>query len=367
MKPPIEIEFIDKVYPNLYKELYTNGCKLPKYESIAKYLGQIRQLLEQEESDLFSYFDAKYIIKPENISVEYCKNLELRYEQIGFKKEERTREAIWLGIIKDQEYSLHIWLKFMKEKIDQYPIWFLYWVLQGVLRVGSFNIGKQSYSKRTPKTIVPFLECYPQAIALLYETMHKVLIEKQTISDPVLEKFINNGNFEKSYQWVWNLAKEQEQYTKNGIWIDYPQYCKPEPLVQSLEFQGTNWCTAITPYTTSKEHMWQGNFSVYYTYDEEKKATNPKLAIRSENDRIIEIRGTRPYQNVDLDLLETLEAKVNQFHGIGDAKETISYLYQIREILSLTDGSLSKDRPETNSSYFGFAPDPILRKIKDRV
>jgi hypothetical protein len=68
----------------------------------------------------------------------------------------------------------------------------------------------------------------------------------------------------------------------------------------------TGWCTA----TGSAPYQLQaGDFYVFYSTNRKGEDKVPRIAIRMEGDRVAEIRGIDAQQELEQDLVETMEEK----------------------------------------------------------
>ncbi|HAU65745.1 MAG: hypothetical protein UT30_C0007G0026 [Candidatus Uhrbacteria bacterium GW2011_GWF2_39_13] len=122
-------------------------------------------------------------------------------------------------------------------------------------------------------------------------------------------------DFSKLYVWAIEqsqpVSREILRNTK-GEWVPYEQNSDYMNLVHSLEGHHTDWCTAKEG--TARLHIGLGDFYVFYSQDEEKKYTIPRVAIRMHGSgNISEVRGIGDEQNLDPYIIETLEKKLKDF------------------------------------------------------
>ena len=60
-------------------------------------------------------------------------------------------------------------------------------------------------------------------------------------------------------------------------------------------------------------HIEGGDFYVYYTKDEKSEYTNPRIAIRTENGKLAEVRGIAENQNLESNMEKVVEEKLKEF------------------------------------------------------
>ena len=276
------------------------------------------------------YYD-KYVIKKENISENYIKYLDkIQFNQYGVHispYQERIQKEL---IIENQKKSLDEWLDyFMSEDAKFYPTWAKYWAFQGMLTIGNFDTNKGIYNKRSKTTVAPFPELDREILSKSIDLVIKE-VNKEEIEDKDLEQLVKNGNFFKLYTVQLKDKRESNfgEETK-GEWIKYEQGDNYQKLHQSLQGKNTGWCTAGEE--TCRNQVKNGDFYVYYTYDEKGKATNPRLAIRMDGkNRIGEIRGVAKDQNIEPHFEDILSKKLK---GFPDAE---SYQKRVKDTQMLT-------------------------------
>ena len=141
------------------------------------------------------------------------------------------------------------------------------------------------------------------------------------------------------------------------------------PLVESLQGHGTGWCTAGE--STAQTQLSNGDFYVYYSYDENGQPKIPRAAIRMEGDSIGEVRGIGPDQNLDPYISEVVKSKMSEFpDGASYEKKSVD-MKKLTEIDNKTkeDEPLTKDDLiflyEINAPIegFGYQRDPRIEEI----
>ena len=100
-------------------------------------------------------------------------------------------------------------------------------------------------------------------------------------------------------------------HNTRGQWVKYDQGSEPTVLVQSIERHKTGWCTAGEE--VARSQLSRGDFYVYYSEDETGVNAIPRAAIRMEDDKIAEVRGIAPDQNLDPHIAPVVQEKMRKF------------------------------------------------------
>ncbi|NQV88579.1 MAG: hypothetical protein HQ402_03455 [Parcubacteria group bacterium] len=187
---------------------------------------------------------------------------------------------------------------------------------------------KAVFKKRNKETVASFPPLNARALAMTVSALTEQLkrdgvnIENTSVKldDEEFHKLISSENFSKIYaQFLIELPEYSTEGLKEirGKWVKYEKNSDPAPLVKSLEGYPLEWCTANPD--TAKSHLAGGDFYVYYSLDNDKKPTIPRLAIRMKDEEIAEDpRGIAPNQNLDPYIAPVLEEKLKGFGGQGE-------------------------------------------------
>ena len=381
----------EKFLLKLYKELYNkqsvkhSSTKSDnKYEVVKKYIERLERVHEKainHKSDngiklLKSFYYDKYVIKKEDIPESYINYLDkVQFDQYGIHMNEYQKEEQKDLIIEDQKKSLDEWINyFTSEDTKFYPTWAKYWAFQGMLTIGNYDTNKGIYNKRSKTTVAPFPELDREVLSKSIDLVIKE-VNKEELNDKDLEQLVKNGNFFKLY--TVQLKDKRNQTFGNatkGEWIKYEQGNNYQELYKSLQGKNTGWCTAGE--STCKYQLEGGDFYVYYTYDEEGKATIPRLAIRMDGKNTIgEIRGVAKDQNIEPHFEDILAKKLENFKDADRYKKRIkdtkmlTYVYtKYKNNKPLTKEDL-KFIYETDNEIetMGCTIDPRLHEMKKEV
>ena len=363
------LDMIVKLYENKLKlgSDIMQGSKREKVSSYLDVLESARQkVIKSKDKELEillkSFYYDLYVIKEDKIQI---KNDALTTEQKIMKKNE---------LINDQIYSLDKWLDYFlwSEDANNYAAWQVFWVLEGLQKLGRYDDDSKKYLKRDDTTIYPFPEINKEAVFNTVNLMEDYLKTKN--GDVTIKAALGQGNFKILYEYsLEQLRLKQENNISNeGIWVKYKQGTDYVRLFKSLQDTKTGWCTAIRE-SFAKDHLSSGDFYVFYTKDKNEKYSIPRIAIRMDgNSRIVEIKGVDRNQNIDADVLDKLKEKLFEFSEGNKYFELIDDLEKLTVIYNKNENSEELTTDELKFIYeldkkigfFGWKQDSRIEQIK---
>lgn len=218
-------------------------------------------------------------------------------------------------IIKDQKESLNKWIDYFlwDEEAKYYPSWEMFWVIEGLQKLGQYDKEKQQFTKRNKNTIYPYPDIDKAAVFNTINLMEEFLEGKTEIEE--IKAALGQGNFKQLYEYSLKhlSAGKQENYGSEGIWVKYDQGSDYHILRDSLQGYNTGWCTAAGE-GFARDQLKNGDFYVYYSKDENEEYKIPRIAIRMDGkQRIGEIRGILKDQNLEPEMLPILDKKLEEF------------------------------------------------------
>jgi len=373
------------------KERHT-GEKVPNdpAERIEAYMDRLENVFlnpdeHTRKRNLEMFRDKIYdalIIKRENFPESYFdlqKRVARERGQAVENIPEETREQMIDVAINDQKHSLDEWIDYLTSEDAVYPAWFKYFVWKNIIKLSQFDKERGEFKKRTDSTVAPFPDIYREPLAQIADVYEKVKADNKNLKEPEIKEL-----FSKKFPTIYaeliqkSLASSMESSeTTRGEWIKYRQGHDEDAtkLFQSLENKSTGWCTAGS--STAKVQIESGDFYVYYTNDAEGAPTKPRLAIRMDGqDKIGEVRGILPHQNIEPIMQETLDKKLKEFGSEADA-----YRKKSSDMKKLTELDAKREQEkaftkddliflyEINSKIdgFGYRRDPRIEELrKDR-
>ena len=414
--------------PNFLKQKY-NLHNTPEVESAAKrtevrsgekvsqkpdaqiqnYLNRFKEIIDRpDEKDKEQGISAlkhilydKFVIKPEEVPESYFVTQQRLARELGHGEVEvgdEQREQLTEVIITDQKSSMDNWLDYLSSQDATYPDWLKYYSFRSMLSLGEYDKENKQFTKRSKTTTKPFPDLNREALAYVLDAIEKKY-QLQTSEQKKLEqekraqkesnlsdeekriyqeeqlnfdKILQGENFAKLYAWaidkVTPASKERLANTE-GKWIKYNKNSDHMPLVESLQGHGTGWCTAGE--LTAQTQLSNGDFYVYYSYDENGQAKIPRAAIRMQADSIGEVRGIGPDQNLDPYIGEVVKSKMSEFpDGASYEKKSVD-MKKLTEI----DNKAKENKPLTKDDLiflyeinapiegFGYQRDPRIEEI----
>lgn len=382
-------------------------------DKINNYLNRFKEISERKDEGeremgmtaLKKVLYKSLVIKEEDVPESYFRNQERLAREQGhgdIKVSEEQKKQLTEVIISDQKSSLDNWLDYLSSPDAMYPDWLKYYTIRSVSQLGKYNKEKKEFSKRNKNTTEPFIDINREALAYVLDAIIKkyedakgykakeVLENKyqeieadNRLTDQEKEErkkeqakfqeFLNNEDFAKLYAFAIEKvtpASKERLSDISGKWIKYERNSDHMPLVESLQGYGTGWCTAGE--STAHAQLKGGDFYVYYSTDENGQPKIPRVAIRMEDDRIGEVRGIGPNQNLDPYISPVVSQKMEEFgtegqkyqkksadmkrlteidrrHKAGEdfSREDLKFLYQI-------DGRIEG---------FGYQEDPRIEEL----
>lgn len=248
-------------------------------ESIWNFLKRYDEVLKNKDINPQSFEALKKlifqenIIKPENIPNSYWEfqkrvivNQWRRWELSNGEIPKQAKKSEVERILKEQKTSLWSWINYLSDPTCPYDVSMKYFILKNIITVDS------DFWKRSNSTVKNFPELNQEYLARTMDLIQKSIInrEKIELENKDLEKFAKNKNFVKIYEFFVNEAKLDNNILENikWEWKKYDRKSDHMPLVKSLEWKNTGWCTAWEE--TAEKQLSEWDFYVYYSQDKDE-------------------------------------------------------------------------------------------------
>lgn len=360
-------EFLNELYKDLHVSkivMHTALKSDTSVEKISKYLTRLDRVVKrahknEHDWNLFkSLCHDKYVIKEEDIKEEYInKNTSPTF----------SREQVISKVTTATKDSLDTWIDFLGS-LDQEAMWIKLWIFKGITSMGNYNEQRKAFSRRTKHTTSPF-PMFDSAITLNIIDKIKLLIK--TDDKELINEAINSESFAKLYAYYFSEKREKilrDAIKNSGEWVHYEGLKDRVKLRKDIIGKGTLWC--IENREDVKQLLENDVIDIYFSYDENNRPTNLRLAIVSNNKNIKEIRGIEHNQNIEPAMLEILKRKLlsyNQTEKVQEiinasrkltlltekenyTKSDIEFLYEIREKIG----------------FFGYGKDERIEFLKSK-
>lgn len=290
-----------------------------------------------------------------------------------------------------QRKTLSSWLDYLGENDAKHPMWFRYFVVRNLQRMGTLDKEKMTYTKRTAKTIAPFPELNSEALGWAYKRLAGIDPEEAIGPDDPqadakkehLEKVLNAKDFSALYAFAQvETAGRLNRQTIEGQWRKYDQGSDWRILEGDLKGKGTGWCTAEG---SAHPHLQGGDFYVYYSKGSEGQYTEPRVAIRMQGDQVGEVRGVNHRQELEPELVDIAQERYHKLPGGESYEKTASDMKQMTAIYNkcfkidketgektYLNPSLTKEELvflyeiESKIQYFGYDPDPHIAEARSQ-
>lgn len=237
---------------------------------------------------------------------------------------EKNRAAVIDHIQNDQRTSLGAWANHLSS--TKYPYWFKKYTFDSVRRMGAVDPETGRHHTRTKNTIAPFPPVNSDALRYTYNLLDASRIKKQPFAsgtrnpkeEAVFQEMLRGGSFARIYEYaVRRMSREiteTERAQTQGKWRTYPKGSPVDKLCNDLLEFPLNWCSA-TDWNEAARQLQSGDMHVYYTYDDAGVACIPRIAIRTKDGCVQEVRGIEQSQELEPPFTGIVSTKLQTMPG----------------------------------------------------
>ncbi len=346
------------------------------------------QLIERRKKQI----DVR-VIKPRDIPDSFWETQKRTARERGHGdidiSEDLRAEAIRV-LQTDQRESLRDWLEYISDKESNYPTWFKYFVLNGVTKLADYDKEKDEFPRRSKSTTDPFPGLNREALAYVYDKIEDRLQGKPA-DNTELDELLKQANFAKLYaKSLAEIGFADPELLKEirGTWVKYAQSDNPNDvrrLSESLKGYGTGWCTAGEGY--ARTQLAGGDFYVFYSRDKDGVNRVPRIAIRTEDGQVAEVRGIvggspnmgpaeNNRQELEPEMIDLAMAKLKELPGGQEYQQRAADMRHLTEIEKKvkTDPGTQLSHEDINFLYefdhtiqgFGYDRDPRIAEIREK-
>jgi len=397
-------------------------------ERIENYLDRFQEITDREDPQRRDHGIAaierlvaagKYIVKPENISDEYIKNILLgnEAELLGYEREDvkdeqikqtvlaslenkihssldtytvptELRESLETMVITDQKSRMKQWLGYLTgEEALHAPVALRYWAFAEMLKQGDYDPVRGEYNKRTDATVAIFPELDQQALALVFDEVERRRTGKAStlsIDDETRQvefrELLKSENFGRLYAFMQKHVRSLKLPTERlviteGEWRPFFQGSSAEVLTAPLQGFQTKWCIAGEGHAGS--YLETSDVLIYFSKDAEGQNTIPRACIiDNKKHGITEVRGIifneEVKQHLDDYITPVVDEKLKTMEGGEKWSDKMEDMKKLRELhfKHLQKESFTKDdltflyeidHPVQSS---GYGTDPRIAKLR---
>ncbi len=177
--------------------------------------------------------------------------------------------------------------------------------------------------------------------------------ERQEELTEELLKRLSSKKFAELYAFAQvETAGNLDRESLVGEWVKYDKGSDYRLLEKGLKGKGTGWCTAEG---SARGQIEAGDFYVYYTMSKAGVPTEPRIAVRMQDDQIAEIRGVDPRQELEPVLVDTARDFYKNLPGAGKYEKATA---DMKQMTALYNKSFVIDKDTQEKRYLS----PVLTK-----
>lgn len=297
-----------------------------------------------------------------------------------------------------QRETLSSWLDYLKQNDSKHPMWFRYFVMRSIEKMGILSKETLEYSKRAKTTVAPFPELNSEALGWVFKRLDegidsdefrlqdlgeemtpeaierlKQQQEKLDQKQATLKKLLNAKDFAKLYAFALvetaGKAMELNGEKIEGEWRKYEQGSDYHVLENDLKNKGTGWCTATG---SAQQHLQGGDFWVYYLKGENGAYTEPRVAIRMDGDKVGEVRGVNHRQELEPELVDIAQEKYHTLPGGESYDKKAGDMKKVTELIKKQEKGEQFSKEDLVFLYeidnviegFGYDKDPRIEQLR---
>ena len=249
--------------------------------------------------------------------------------EILMKRRCQTKEEVIKEILEDQRQSLDKIIDYILfGEAKDFEFWKQFWVFQELIKLGTHKEDPSKMHDRRKNTYYPFLPVNAKVISKTVKLMDDYLKYKKV--DPEIEESLKSGKFRRIYEYVVKKEKEK-RHSLDGEWHKYNQDSNYKILMDDLNGYNTGWCIEDEQ-SYARKYLGTGNLYIYFSIDENGNYKIPRIAIRTDKyDEVAEARGIGIAQNVEPEMLDILNKKIEQLSD-NSMKQKMYNMRKLTEI-----------------------------------
>ncbi len=281
----------------------------------------------------------------------------------NFDAEKREKEID--RVIENQRISLDNWIDYLTGDDCKYPADIKYFAIQDVLRLGTFDTQKYSFTKRLSSTTAPFIEIDHEALSIVLGAVEAKNYDKptETYSKDLLVLIDGGGSFGNMYALTMRELDQKAEKSDllpiiDGEWKVFERGSESQKLVDALAGKRSNLCLADIGSATN--YLNQGAIEIYFSYNRAKQLTVPRIAIayNEEKGGVYEVRGTYN-KNEDVDpYIEESGVLMKRLQNLPNGESFAKKDADMKRVTEMYRKYFSVDRKTKEKTYLN----PTLTK-----
>ena len=325
------------------------GVRANHEQKIGAHLTRLTRLLEREgvEPRVWDSAEKELLIKPEDVPDGYWKKIVQVHRDEGYGDiilDQREKKGQVNMLQEMQSTGLDSWRTYLESSGKRYPVWFKFYVWDGMSRLGTFNKEKEVYNKRSKGTVAS----YPQLNTAALEKVFDAVKDKGG-DDETVKELVENGSFNKLYSHMLLEVKAiiptpEHPEDVHGEWR---VYTGGDIQALTAASEATPWC--IAGKTMAERYTIDGGrFLLFHLQDPQTGKVSPTAAASIRLDHhgeVVEMSGLKGGSSQYLEdaLIPTVREKVRTL----PRGETFLQAYDDRQTLIAMDRKFQKGEPFT--------------------
>lgn len=192
-------------------------------EKLGRFIMYVETALEQDDERFLESVYDTLVIAEDDIPASFWAREVAINNGDPVDKKQVTRE-----VQSAQEDSIKAWVDILQDSRYQMPTWFKVYAIKGLATMGSFNIEKGEYGRRSRTMTDPYptpnLYTIGDVLSKINAYDHDA--NRLRANNPVVTKLIENGNFRKLYSYLFLeqnplIATPESPDDVVGEWIEY--------------------------------------------------------------------------------------------------------------------------------------------------
>lgn len=332
-----------------------------------------------------------FCIKPENFPERFFEARRERDLKLGLGQVQLSgnrQQQLIDAIVTDQQKRLKQWVKFLNSPEANFPIWFRFYVLSNIVKIREYDTKNESFPRRTPKSSTAnFPELNKQVISDMfrYITDPEFVTQKQTERAQKFLRLENRDSYEDLPPVDANFARLYEFFTKDflldvmdsrrvltdGKWETFERDSLGTEVASVLSGHNTGWCSAN--FGQAQDQLRKGDVYIYFTADVNLEFKIPRILIRMEDERVKEVRGRLPDQEIEPELVEIANERLELLNGGNRYFRVVQDMNRLTDVIARDDKGERLTREDLIFIYqiekpiigFGTKVDPRLPALRE--
>lgn len=264
-------------------------------EKLGRFIMYVETALEQDDERFLESVYDSLVIAEDNIPDSFW----IREVAIN-NGDPVDKKQVIREVQSAQEDSIKAWVDILQDSRYQIPTWFKIYVVKGLATMGSFNIEKGEYGRRSRTMTDP----YPTpSLYTIGDVLSKINAydhdaDRLRANNPIVTKLIENGNFRKLYS---HLFLEQNPLittpeSPDDVVGEWKEYGPGDSDAAMQAARTTTWCiSASRPRAVMYTERPGSKLQMFHLKDKQSGTVSPdaSAAILFRNGMVSSVHGRK--------------------------------------------------------------------------